>query len=106
MTGKRSYNKAACKRLAAELRTEIDLDPMEALDPWQLAELYGIRVVALGSLSIDSAVREHFAVTRPEAFSGARTVRYRRRHRRERRTPVRKATVDDGTRTCACLRRA
>jgi Zn-dependent peptidase ImmA (M78 family) len=71
VTGKRSYNKAACKRLAAELRTEIDLDPMKALDPWQLAELYGIRVVALGSLPIDSAVLEHFAVTRPEAFSRA-----------------------------------
>lgn len=71
MTGKRSYNKAACKRLAAELRAEIDLDPMEALDPWQLAELYGIHVIPLSALPLDSAIRDHFTVARPEVFSGA-----------------------------------
>lgn len=71
MTGKRSYNKAACKRLAAELRTEIDLDPMDALDPWQLAKLYGIHVIPLSALPLDSAIRDHFTVTRPEVFSGA-----------------------------------
>ncbi len=71
MTSKRSYNKAACKRLAAELRAEIDLNPMEALDPWQLAELYGIEVIPLSTLAVDSVVREHFTVARPEVFSGA-----------------------------------
>jgi Zn-dependent peptidase ImmA (M78 family) len=71
VTGKRSYNKSACKRLAAELRAEIDLDPMEALDPWQLAKLYGIEVIQLSALAVDSAVRDHFTVTRPEVFSGA-----------------------------------
>lgn len=71
MTGKRSYSKAACKRLAAELRAEIELDPMEALDPWRLAKLYGIEVIPLSVLPIDSAIREHFTVDRPEVFSGA-----------------------------------
>lgn len=71
MTGKRSYNKAACKRLAAQLRAEIALDPTEALDPWQLAKLYGIEVIPLSALDVDSVVREHFTVVRPEAFSGA-----------------------------------
>ncbi len=64
-------NKAACKRLAAELRAEIGLGPMDALDPWRLAELYGIGVIALSALALSSEVREHFTVVRPDAFSGA-----------------------------------
>lgn len=44
---------------------------MDALDPWQLAELYGVRVLALGQLPLDHAVREHFHSVRPEIFSGA-----------------------------------
>ncbi|BBY17124.1 ImmA/IrrE family metallo-endopeptidase [Mycolicibacterium litorale] len=71
MTGKRTINKAACKRLAGEVRTELGLDTMQALDPWQLAELYGVRVLALGSLPLDQAVRDHFHNVRPHAFSGA-----------------------------------
>lgn len=71
MTASRSINKAACKRLAAELRAEIDLDPMEALDPWKLAELYGIRVIPLGDLPLDNEIRAHFAIDKPEVFSGA-----------------------------------
>jgi len=71
MTGKRTINKAACKRLAGEVRAELGLEPMEALDPWQLAELYGVRVLALGQLPLDHAVREHFHRVRPEVFSGA-----------------------------------
>lgn len=71
MTGKRSVNKAACKRLAAELRAEIGLEPTDALDPWALAELYGITVISLGSLPLDNEVRYHFTVARPEVFSGA-----------------------------------
>lgn len=71
MTGKRTINKAACKRLAGEVRAELGLEPMEALDPWELAELYGVRVLALGQLPLDHAVREHFHRVRPEVFSGA-----------------------------------
>lgn len=71
MTGKRSVNKAACKRLAAELRAEIGLSPMDALDPWKLAELYGVGVIALSGLGLSSEVHDHFTVARPDAFSGA-----------------------------------
>lgn len=71
MTGKRSVNKAACKRLAAELRAEIGLQPMEALDPWQLAELYGVTVLPVSALPLSSEIREYFTVTRPDVFSGA-----------------------------------
>jgi hypothetical protein len=69
--GKRSVNKAACKRLAAELRAEIGLGPMDALDPWKLADLYGIQVIAVSSLPLTSEIRDHFIVGRPEVFSGA-----------------------------------
>ncbi|WP_328814184.1 ImmA/IrrE family metallo-endopeptidase [Rhodococcus sp. NBC_00297] len=71
MTARRSVNKAACKRLAAELRAEIDLRPMEALNPWKLAKLYGVKIITLSALGIDSDVRKHFTITRPEVFSGA-----------------------------------
>lgn len=71
MTGKRSVNKAACKRLAAELRAEIDLGLMDAFDPWKLAELYGVRVISISSLPLTSEIREHFTVARPDVFSGA-----------------------------------
>lgn len=70
MTLKR-INKAACKRLAGEVRTELGLDPMQALNPWQLAELYGVPVVALGNLPLDHAIRDHFHTVRPDVFSGA-----------------------------------
>lgn len=71
MTAKRSYNKAACKRLAAEVRTEIGLQPMEAFDPWKLAELYGIEVIPLSELPITSEIREHLTIARQDVFSGA-----------------------------------
>lgn len=71
MTGQRRFNKAACKRLAAEVRAEVGLSAMDALDPWRLAQEYGISVVALSELPVADHVREHFADVRPEVFSGA-----------------------------------
>lgn len=71
MTKSRGFNKAACKRLAAELRREIGLNPMDALDPWKLAEMYGIAVIPLTSLPVTSEIRDHFTLSRPEVFSGA-----------------------------------
>jgi len=71
VTGKRTINKAACKRLAGEVRAELGLEPMDPLDPWQLAKLYGVRVMALGALPLDHTIREHFRTVRPEVFSGA-----------------------------------
>jgi Zn-dependent peptidase ImmA (M78 family) len=71
VSAKRTINKAACKRLAGEVRAELGLDAMHALDPWQLAELYGVRVLALGDLPLDHEVRDHFHNVRPHVFSGA-----------------------------------
>jgi Zn-dependent peptidase ImmA (M78 family) len=71
VNGKRTINKAACKRLAGEVRAELGLGPMEALDPWELAEMYGVKVVSLSALPLDHAIREHFQTVRPHVFSGA-----------------------------------
>jgi hypothetical protein len=71
VTKSRGFNKAACKRLAAELRSEIGLHPTDALDPWKLAALYGIEVIPLSSLPVSSGIRDHFVLARPEVFSGA-----------------------------------
>lgn len=71
MTAKRSFSKAACKRLAAEVRAEIGLLPMDALDPWKLAEVYGVQVIRLSALPVRSEIREHLTVARQDLFSGA-----------------------------------
>jgi hypothetical protein len=71
MTGKRRLNKAACKRLATEVRDEVGLGPMDALDPWQLAQEYGVSVVAISELTLLAEIHEHFGNLRPEVFSGA-----------------------------------
>lgn len=71
MTAKRGFSKAACKRLAAEVRTEIGLQPMDALDPWKLAEAYGVEVIPLSALPVSSEIREHFTIARQDLFSGA-----------------------------------
>jgi hypothetical protein len=62
MTKSRSFNKAACKRLAAALCSETGLHPMDALDPWKLAELYGIDVIPLSTRTIGSDLRDHVTV--------------------------------------------
>lgn len=71
MTGKRRFNKAACKRLAAEVRAEVGLDPLGALDPWEIARDYGITVVKMSALALDAGTRAYFSSVRPEVFSGA-----------------------------------
>lgn len=71
MTAKGSFSKAACKRLAAEVRAEIGLQLIDALDPWKLAEVYGVEVIPLSALPVSSEIREHFTITRQDLFSGA-----------------------------------
>jgi Zn-dependent peptidase ImmA (M78 family) len=71
VTAKRGFSKAACKRLAAEVRTEIGLQPMDALDPWKLAQVYGVEVIPLSALPVSSEIREHFIIARQDLFSGA-----------------------------------
>lgn len=71
MTVARTLNKAACKRLAGEVRAELSLDPMGPLDPWELAELYGVKVIPLSALRLGVRIQEHFGLTHPHVFSGA-----------------------------------
>ena len=95
MTAKRTINKAACKRLAGEVRAELGLEPMDALDPWQLAELYGVRVLALGHAA--SRSRHPGPLPQRPARSLLRrsaAASHRRGHRRERRPPAGAATLD------------
>lgn len=63
--------KAQAKRLAVELRGEIDLDIWEAFEPWILAELYGVDVYQLRDLDCSTEALEHLTVTNAGAFSGA-----------------------------------
>lgn len=63
--------KTHAKKLAIELRQEIDLDAHQPFAPYQLAELYGIQVVTLSELDCSDAAHQHFGVAQREVFSGA-----------------------------------
>lgn len=63
--------KAALKALALEIRAEVGIGAHDVLDPYAVAEAYGIDVYPLSSYEgIDSA-RQHLLLVRVEAFSGA-----------------------------------
>lgn len=62
--------KAEARRLALEVRQELGLSAEARLDPYQLAELYGIRVIRLSELDCIEAIA-HFSQVRPDVFSGA-----------------------------------
>jgi hypothetical protein len=57
--------------LALEFREEIALGPLDPLDPWELAALYGVDVYGLDDVGCSREALDHFALTRPQAFSGA-----------------------------------
>lgn len=61
--------KTESKRLALELRAEIDLDAYAPFDPYAFASEYGISVVQLSEL--DGAARAHFLSAQGSALSGA-----------------------------------
>jgi Zn-dependent peptidase ImmA (M78 family) len=66
--------KTRAKRLALEVRTELELSPLEPLDPWALADLYGIPVYGLNDLIPWGYSQEallHFTDVRQDAFSAA-----------------------------------
>ncbi|MFF3727471.1 ImmA/IrrE family metallo-endopeptidase [Streptomyces yangpuensis] len=67
--------KADAKRLALEVRGELGLTAYQALDPYALADLYGIRVLSLQELAEDSPTLadalHHFTAVRPDVFSAA-----------------------------------
>lgn len=64
-------NKAALKRLAIELRCEIELTPHDPLDPYALAKAYGVDVFGLSDLECPPEVLRHFQTERATVFSGA-----------------------------------
>lgn len=64
-------NKAALKRLALELRREVDLTAHDPFDPLVLAELYGVDVIRLSEIDCSPEALEHFQIDRSERFSGA-----------------------------------
>ena len=64
-------NKNELKRLALELRAEIDLGSHTPFDPYRLADLYGIAVYRLGDLGCSSELLAHFQMIRGEVFSAA-----------------------------------
>ncbi len=64
-------NKAALKRLALELRQEIDLTAHDPFNPLELADLYGVDVVRLSDIDGCPEALEYFRVQRPDKFSGA-----------------------------------
>lgn len=64
-------NKAALKRLALELREELDLTPHDPFNPLDLARLYGVEVIRLSEIDCSPEALNHFRIERPAVFSGA-----------------------------------
>lgn len=64
-------NKSALRRLALEVREEVNLTPHDPFDPFDLADLYGIDVVRLSDVQCSPEALAHFQITRPDVFSGA-----------------------------------
>jgi hypothetical protein len=63
--------KAAVKRLAVEVRQELGLTLDAVLDPYALAELYGVPVFTLEEVGCSPPALKHFTVARPQIFSAA-----------------------------------
>lgn len=63
--------KAAAHRLALEVRAELGIPVFAPLDPYTLAELYGIEVHDLSDPHLPLAAVRHFTGPAAESFSGA-----------------------------------
>lgn len=61
--------KAEAKRLAREVRDELGVDVFAPLDPYALAELYGVAVYDLRDPSLPSEAVRHFTGPRARVFS-------------------------------------
>lgn len=70
MTLRRGFKKEA-KDLALAARRELGIDAFAPLDPYALAELYGIDVFDLGASDLPTEAVGYFTVTRPDRFSAA-----------------------------------
>ncbi|MFI6130058.1 ImmA/IrrE family metallo-endopeptidase [Micromonospora sp. NPDC051141] len=64
-------NKAALKRMAIELREEVGIGVHDVFDPYELAKLYGVKVIPMSSSGCSEEALHHFQVNRPDVFSGA-----------------------------------
>lgn len=64
-------NKTQLRKLALELRQEIDLTPHDRFDPHRLADLYGVDIIPLSEVACSPEAMRHFTIGRPEVFSGA-----------------------------------
>jgi Zn-dependent peptidase ImmA (M78 family) len=67
--------KSEAKRLALEVREELEIDAHSPLDPYQLAMLYGVPVFALSDITQGepelAPALAHFTSTKPDVFSAA-----------------------------------
>ncbi|EHR48692.1 putative Zn peptidase [Saccharomonospora marina XMU15] len=63
--------KATAKRLALEVREEMGIDAFAPMDPYALAELYGIEVFELSHPWLPEPAVRHFTGPRADAFSAA-----------------------------------
>ncbi|MDX3187846.1 ImmA/IrrE family metallo-endopeptidase [Streptomyces sp. MN03-5084-2B] len=63
--------KAKAKRLALEVREELDLGPNEQIDPYALAELYGVDVYTLAESCLPAEAVDYFTTVGRAKFSAA-----------------------------------
>lgn len=63
--------KAEAKRLALDVRAELGIDVFAPLDPYALAELYGIEVCDLSHPALPADAVRHFTGPAAPTFSGA-----------------------------------
>ncbi|OLT39089.1 zinc peptidase [Saccharomonospora sp. CUA-673] len=63
--------KAHAARLALQVREELGATPLDPLDPYALAELYGIPVHSLADPHLPRAAVRHFTGPAADTFSGA-----------------------------------
>jgi uncharacterized protein DUF955 len=67
---RRGFKKEA-REISREVRDELGIDLFEALDPYALAELYGIEIMDLSNPCLPPRSVRHFTEERPHVFSGA-----------------------------------
>ncbi|WAL65366.1 ImmA/IrrE family metallo-endopeptidase [Amycolatopsis cynarae] len=70
MTLRRGFKKEA-RELAEEVRAELGIDALTPLDPYALAELYGIEVFDLTHPDLPPDSVRHLTEVRPHVFSAA-----------------------------------
>lgn len=70
MTLRRGFKKEA-KEIALATRRELHIDVFAPLDPYALAELWGIDVFDLGASYLPAEAVGYFTMTRPDRFSAA-----------------------------------